>query len=40
MLVSKVRPGEVLEGRDEFVRFVQDTLANSLYEAVAILSRT
>jgi len=35
VLVSKVRPGEVVEGRDEFVRFVQDTLANSLYEAVA-----
>jgi hypothetical protein len=34
VLVSKVRPGEVVEGRDEFVRFVQDTLANSLYESV------
>jgi hypothetical protein len=35
VLVSKVRPGQVVEGRDAFVRFVQDTLANSLYEAVA-----
>ena len=34
MLVSKVRPGQVVEGKDDFVRFVQDTLANSLYEAV------
>lgn len=34
VLVSKVRPGLIVEGRDEFVRFVQDTLANSLYEAV------
>jgi hypothetical protein len=35
LVVSKVRPGQVIEGRDEFIRFVQDTLANSLYEAVA-----
>ena len=35
IVVSKVRPGRVIEGRDEFIRFVQDTLANSLYEAVA-----
>ena len=35
VLVSKVRPGLVVEGRDDFIRFVQDTLANSLYEAVA-----
>ena len=35
LVVSKVRPGTVIEGRDEFIRFVQDTLANSLYEAVA-----
>ena len=34
VLVSKVRPGQVVEGRDEFIRFVQDTLANSLYESV------
>ena len=31
-LVSKVRPGVVVEGKDDFVRFVEDTLANSLYE--------
>jgi hypothetical protein len=35
MLVSKVRPGQVVEGKDEFIRFVQHTLTNSLYEAVA-----
>jgi hypothetical protein len=35
LVVSKVPPGQVIEGRDEFIRFVQDTLANSLYEAVA-----
>ena len=34
MLVSKVRPGLVVEGKDDFVSFVQDTLADSLYEAV------
>lgn len=34
LLVSKVRPGQVVEGRDDFIRFVKDTLANSLYEAV------
>ena len=34
MIVSKVRPGQVVEGKDDFVHFVQDTLANSLYEAV------
>jgi hypothetical protein len=39
-LVSKVRPGQVVEGRDDFVRFVQDTLANSLYEAVISSYRT
>ena len=31
-LVSIVRPGVVVEGKDDFVRFVQDTLANSLYQ--------
>ena len=31
--VSKVRPGVVVEGKDDFVRWVEDTLANSLYEA-------
>ena len=35
LLVSKVRPGQVVEGRDDFIRFVQDTLANSLYETVS-----
>jgi hypothetical protein len=33
VLVSKIQPGLVLEGRDEVVRFVEGTLANSLYEA-------
>ena len=33
MIVSKVRPGLVFEGKDELVRFVQDTLSDSLYEA-------
>lgn len=35
VLVSKVRPGLVVEGKEAFIRFVQDTLADSLYEAVA-----
>ena len=33
MVVSKVRPGLVFEGKDELVRFVQETLSDSLYEA-------
>jgi len=33
-VVSKVRPGQVVEGKNDFVRFVQETLADSLYEAV------
>lgn len=33
-LVSKVRPGQVVEGKSEFARFVQETIADSLYEAV------
>ena len=33
VLVSRVRPGVTVEGKEDFVRFVQDTLANSLYEA-------
>jgi hypothetical protein len=33
VLVSKIQPGVVLEGRGEVVRFVQETLAGSLYEA-------
>lgn len=32
-VVSKVRPGEVFEGKDALVRFVRETLADSLYEA-------
>jgi hypothetical protein len=31
--VSKIQPGVVLEGRGEVTRFVQETLADSLYEA-------
>jgi hypothetical protein len=33
VLVSKIEPGVVLEGRDEVLRFVEERLANSLYEA-------
>ena len=33
-LVSIVRPGVVVEGKEDFVRFAQDTLANSLYQVV------
>lgn len=33
VLVSKVRPGVVVEGKEDFVRFLEDTFANSLYEA-------
>lgn len=32
LVVSKVRPGEVVEGKESFARFVQETLADSLYE--------
>src|SRR5688572_32357756 len=32
MLVSKTRPGVVVEGKEDFVRHWQDMLANSLYE--------
>lgn len=32
-LVSTVRPGTVVHGKDEFIRYVHDTLASSLYEA-------
>ena len=31
--VSKIQPGLVLEGRSEVVRFVVETLSESLYEA-------
>jgi hypothetical protein len=33
LLISKVRPGLVVEGKESFVRFTRDTLADSLYEA-------
>jgi hypothetical protein len=33
VLVSKIQPGVVLEGRGDVVRFVEETLAESLYEA-------
>jgi hypothetical protein len=33
VLVSKIQPGLVLEGRSEVVRFVEETLAESLHEA-------
>ena len=34
VLVSKVRPGTAVKGKDHFVGFVQDTLANALHEAL------
>ena len=33
-LVSKITPGTTVEGKSDFVRFVQETLADSLYEAL------
>ena len=33
VVVSKIRPGLVVEGKDAFLSFVQETLANALYEA-------
>jgi hypothetical protein len=33
VVVSKMRPGLVLEGKSELVQHVQETLAGSLYEA-------
>lgn len=33
VVVSKIQPGVVLEGRDVVERFLQETLADSLYEA-------
>lgn len=33
VIVSKMRPGLVLEGREELVAHVQETLAEHLYEA-------
>ena len=32
-LVSKVRPGHVVEGKDNFMKFVEETAADSIYEA-------
>ena len=39
-LVSIVRPGVVVEGKEDFVRFAQDTLANSLYQVVVSAYQT
>lgn len=33
VLVSKIRPGIVVEGREAFLRFVEETLAESLHDA-------
>lgn len=33
VVVSKIQPGLVLEGRSKVARFVEETLADSLYEA-------
>lgn len=33
VVVSKIRPGLVLEGRTEVIQHVQETLAGNLYEA-------
>jgi hypothetical protein len=35
LLISKLRPGLVVEGRTDFVRFVEENLGQSLYEATA-----
>jgi ketosteroid isomerase-like protein len=39
VLVSKVRTGLVVEGRDDFARFVEETLTKSLYNAAADVYR-
>jgi hypothetical protein len=39
VLVSKVRTGAVVEGREAFARFVEDTLSQSLYHASADVYR-
>ncbi len=39
VLVSKVRTGVVVEGRADFARFVEETLARSLYQAAADVYR-
>jgi ketosteroid isomerase-like protein len=33
VVVSKVRPGEVIEGRDAVAAFIRETIAESLYDA-------
>lgn len=39
VLVSKVRAGLVVEGREDFARFVEETLTRSLYHAAADVYR-
>jgi len=39
VLVSKVRTGLVVEGREDFARFVEETLTRSLYHAAAEVYR-
>jgi ketosteroid isomerase-like protein len=34
VIVSRVRPGEIVEGRDAVVSFIEDIVSRSLYEAV------
>jgi hypothetical protein len=34
VVVSKIQPGAVLEGRDEVAHWIEGTLADSLYEAI------
>ena len=36
-LVSRVRAGAVVQGREDVTRFIRDTVAASLYEAIAEL---
>lgn len=37
VVASKMRPGLVVEGKDEFVRFVRDNLAPNLHEATTTM---
>ena len=39
VIVSKVRTGLVVEGREDFARFVEETLTRSLYDAAADVYR-
>ena len=39
VIVSKVRTGLVVEGREDFARFVEETLTRSLYHAAAEVYR-